>query len=297
MAKIAIYHGFLEMHFEMLGYIYDYAQSFPEHEYFFFSNAYLDYKAYYDNFFGNRLWYDPRGIDIKNFDRVFLLTDTDPSLKQYEYYPEKVISIQHGKRNRNPFNKPRHRIYTRPHSNNNTNWAIPCYNIPIIKNIPNKIHILMVGEAIGSTTAQTLYNLFYPMWNDVVFHIVKRKISSDWIEASKQYNNIMLHENCLSFELLEILSKCSYILAMQEKENYIDNAMSGSIPLAFITHTKLIMPKKALDVYKFSTSIAIEDINTKTLAPLSEKDVLEIREEKDKLIAKRNEQFSFAINN
>ena len=131
--RIAIYHGFTIIHYEMLGYLI---------EYFLKSkieiNIYadlslindLEWYEYYNKLFNIEMkWYKCNTFNPNNYDYIILLTDDDYSFKEEWINKEKLIIIDHSAYIRRANDNALARIGTRFFSNRPLcQWALPCYN-------------------------------------------------------------------------------------------------------------------------------------------------------------------------
>jgi len=220
------------------------------------------------------------GNKKNNYDLIFLTTDDDPMF-DVRWMSNKVVCINHYYvcRRIDWF----HCIATRPFCKNSINWAIPC--IPInnylnkISNISNDvIHVAIIGTGyLNNPYNINLINRLVAVNNKkIILHIITRKIfcSLDGIDSSIE---VLRHEGMNTEDIFLILLKCNYVLTdthYKIKDHQEGYSMSGSIPIAFSTLSKLIISKENNSFYKFncvkefdfysSDKILLEDTNEET---------------------------------
>lgn len=266
--KIAIYHGFLYIHYEMLGYIL---------EYFIQSNLSFDlfchletigkeWKDFYESTFNVKLNFNiPAKINPHNYDLIFLITDDDYSFKQNwldEFGEKKVICIDHSAYIRRvPTNMLRlgtRFFYQRP----KCQWALPVYTfinkIDKIKYLAqtNRINLMCIGTQNKPYSGEFLKELFYN-FDSIDFYVITRHLDKNY----QNYPNIKTFENCSTQKMMELLKKTHYILCFENPNNLepVSNSISASIPLAFDSGCQLIIPKSWQFYYNFNSVISYED--------------------------------------
>lgn len=284
---IAIYHGFTNMHYEMLGYMYDF---FLTNHIFFdiYAHESIMWKKYYDKIFGVKNWLTPNSLDCSKYNYIILLTDDDRNFPQdnFKNFSGKIISIDHCHEIRN--GPVLERVCTRP-NNVNKLWAIPCYNINLLNDtklskIKDKISIAIIGDSNRPINHETLKELFYN-FNEIDFHVISYNILMSSTENIHCYLN--LDADCM----FSILEKCSYILSFMRGKNYITSILTGAIPLAYTTKCKLIIPREAKKELGLKTPLSIEDLHNYKIEPLDKQIINEIDLELNMLIEHRNSTF------
>lgn len=308
--KLAIYQGFLYIHYEMLGYIL---------EYFIQSNLSFDlycpeesvgqeWKEFYENIFKVKLIFiNPTKINPYNYDLIFLITDDDYSFKQKwldKLGEEKVICIDHSAHiRRQPINMLR--LGTRFFNHRPTClWALPVYNyinkLDKLKYLAqtDKINVMCIGTQNKPYSGEFLKELFYN-FDSIDFHVITRYLDKNYDE----YSNIKTYENCSTQKMMELLKKTHYMLCFENPNNLepISNSISASIPLAFNSGCQLIIPKSWGPYYNFNSVITYKDYllqknNTITKMFLNGQiDLDKIYYEADKLINHKNKMFDYII--
>jgi len=303
--KIAIYHGFYNLHFEMLGYVFEYFKTnnmLLEIDIYCYINIFsYEWWSFYNKIFNVKLkWYNPALyysqsiVELYNY--VFLMTDDDYSLQINEKIDTKIISIEHidYTRNNNAFIRIGTRFFVnRP----NLNWAIPCFKainqndkLLLLQN-QNKINVLIVGKN-QPKSIKDLIDLF-KNYNDINFHLVNRELLSDF----DNNDNIFLYNDCLTSIMLDLFSKSHYVLCF-DKENinhYIKQAISGAIHLGFTFGCKLILPESWNFFYNFKSSLSYS-FNKDPLTLTQDTNLDLIFNEQLELINHRNLVFDKALN-
>jgi hypothetical protein len=254
--KIAIFNSF-PFHYEMFGYIiyYCYLNNFSLTIYTEDKNDmgwFIFYNTLFNNY-GNK--YELNFIHYKNFeegniknnyDLIFLTTDDDP-IFQVRWMTDRVICINHYYvcRRVDYF----HCIGTRPFTNSSMKWAIPC--IPVfdyyskISNYDSDfMHVAVIGGGNNNKSSYDISTINRLKSNKkIVLHIISRLIKCEFDNIDSNIE-VKKYENIETFQMYSILLRCSYILT--DVDNVMNNhrvgySMSGSIPVAFSTLSKLII--------------------------------------------------------
>jgi hypothetical protein len=255
MSKIAIFHGFPHIHFEMIGYVVEYCiQSKIEFDLYanFSGIEAKGWFEWYNSLYKDKLNIkDPNTINPSNYTHIILLTDDDPFFRDMSY-DAKIICIDHSPdiRRKNVFA----RIGTRPFPTCPTKlWTLPSYNIPLVKK-PEDIHISTIGFHQKPISKDQLQNMFTG-FNDIQFHIMGRHV-----EDIYKSPNIHCYSGISTPHMMENLMKSKYVLCLPAYEkDYINACMSGSIPLAFTFGCTLIIPKSWNNHYQFKSAIIYDD--------------------------------------
>jgi hypothetical protein len=306
--NIAIYHGFLHIHFEMFGYLFDYCyKSFLNLNIYIPQNSDIreSWKQHYIDFFKKEIiWNNIEFFNPEKYDLIFILTDDDLSFKEewFEKYNSKIIIIDHHCNIRR-FPTALYRIGTRYFTNRpSCHWALPCYNIidkytknNIINN-NDKIHVVCIG--IQNIPTDNFLIQLFENFSDLEFHIVARNIN-----YSYNYSNIHKYIGCSTHIMNELLTKASYVLCLENPLNLHpqSNSISGAIPLSYNFGCQLIIPSTWQRYYNFNSVISYNDnifqqngitkLNLTKNIPINL-----IYNETYNLISQRNKVFDLIIN-
>lgn len=269
MKKIALYSGFDNIHYEMLGHLL---------EYFLFTDKTIDiycpnsmcgieWLKYYENLFKAKIIFqEPSLFNPDNFDLIFLLTDDDMTFKQEwldKIGEEKVIVIDHnGKIRREPINMSRlctRCFYKRP----NCHWALPVYNLlnkfEKIKYLSrtNTINVVCMGVQNIPPSVDILKKLFCN-FDSINFHIISRIFNNSF----NNFKNIKYYLNCQTTLMMELIKCAHYVLFFDNPHNIepIANSMSGAIPLAFSSGCQIIIPENWQTYYNFKSALTYKDL-------------------------------------
>jgi len=319
--SIALYHGFTEIHFEMLGYFIEYIK---------FNNINIDVYAinsnntgsqwhkYYETLFSiTSVWKDPIYFNPTLYDLIILLTDDDKTFKEEwleTYGLNKVICIDHCGLIRR--NNMKIRIGTRFfHRRPNCYWALPCYygidknkKLELLSNIDEnlnkyyisdkKIKVLCIGIQNRPPCIEFLTSLF-ENFNNLEFHIIARFFDNKF----EEYTNIYIYENCPTALMFELAKNSLYILCLENPNNQfpIADSISGAIPLAFSYGCQLILPFTWQQCYNFKSAISYNDNflqkNGQSRLTLQNNINLDlIYDELYKLVLHRNKTFDLVLN-
>jgi len=262
--NIAIFNSF-PFHYEMFGYIIFYCYANKYNLTIYTEDNYdMGWFDFYKQLFGNKSYqfnfihYTNFGEDIKKseYDLIFLTTDDDPNF-EVRWMTDKVICINHFYicRRIDYF----HCMGTRPFAEKLINWAIPC--IPVfnsydkISNIDDKfMHVAVIGGGIKNNNSYDI-SIINRLTSDkkIVLHIVSRLINCDLNNINSNIE-IKKYENVTTQEMYFLLLKCNYVLS--DVDNIMNthrsgHSMSGSVPIAFSTLTKLIISSQNNMFYRF----------------------------------------------
>jgi hypothetical protein len=267
--NIAIYHGFTDIHYEMLGYFIEYMKysNINFNIYALSTNKTgLEWYNFYCKKFNLLLeWKNPSLFNPYIYNFIILLTDDDLSFKNewlVEFGKEKVICIDHHCTIRREY-EMLYRIgtrffYNRPY----LDWIIPCYygitknNKEIILNQSSKIKVLCIGVQNTPLDINFLKDLF-DNFNEIEFHIAARIIQNKF----ENFLNIFIYEMCETELLFEHVYTSQYILCINRIDNYhpASNSISGAIPIAFSYGCQLILPELWQKYYNFKSIISYKD--------------------------------------
>jgi hypothetical protein len=204
-------------------------------------------------------------LQKNEYDLIFLTTDDDPNF-EVRWMTYKVICINH-------FYYCRrvdwfHCIGTRPFAENLINWAIPCipyfnsYNK--ISNSDDKfIHVAIIGGGIKNNNSYDI-NIINRLKSDkkIMLHIISRLIICDLSNINSNIE-VKKYENITTQQMYSLLLKCNYVLS--DIDNVMNthrsgHSMSGSVPIAFSTLTKLVISSQNNMFYRF-VSVKEYDLN------------------------------------
>jgi hypothetical protein len=296
--KLAIYHGFESIHYEMLGYFIEYILH-TKVDIDIYSHILLDWKEYYEDLFNIKLhWNNPNLFNPELYDLIFLLTDDDYSFKNEwleKYGTSKVISIDHCGTIRR--GNMLDRISTRSFARRPTcKWALPCYygisksdKKLLLDN--DKIKVTCIGTQNMPPSIEFLRKLF-SNFDEIEFHIIGR-----YIPYKYDSDNIKVYNMCPTKLMHDIIKKSHYIFCIENPNNYypIADSMSGSIPLSFGYGCQLILPSNWQKYYNFKSTVQYENtlINSITLPFNTDLDL--IYQEQYELISHRNRMIDSCI--
>jgi hypothetical protein len=205
--KIAIFQGFPNMHFEMIGYMIDFCRTY-NHEFCIYSPI-NDWKDFYEFIFGKLNW-NPAIEDFNpdNYDRIIVLTDNDQNFIE-DWHSDKCIRIDHaaGLTRRPTIRKS---ISVRPSLiNSEILWALPCYPLITrelkIASVNKEPRVNIVSVGMNTPTEEQLTTLFRN-FQDINFHIVAREIKEKYTEP-----NIFVYENASVSTMMNLLCQCDYV--------------------------------------------------------------------------------------
>jgi hypothetical protein len=271
--KVAIFNSF-PFHYEMFGYIiyYCYLNKYSLTIYSEDKND-MGWFVFYNKLFGVNK-YDmklihytnfEKGVQHSNYDLIFLTTDDDPKF-EVRWMTDRVVCINHYYvcRRIDYF----YCIATRPFSENPIQWAIPC--IPVfdfynkITNSDNEfMHVAVIGGGNENKASYDISIINRLNCNKkIILHVISRVIKCDFTNVNSNIE-IRKYENITTDQMYSVLLKCNYVLT--DVDNIMNihrtgHSMSGSIPIAFSSLTKLIISKKNNMLYNF-TSVKEYDLD------------------------------------
>lgn len=313
--KIAVFHDYSDIHYEMLGYLIDYFLSTKiQVDYFAEASVFgIEWKSYYEDLFKiNLTWNRTINFDPKSYDLVFLVTDNDPGydiinkITNSNIDSENVICIDHhvSIRKKEAFYRIGTRFFQlRP----NCPWALPTYRaispnekFHYVKQ-SDKIKVCCMGIQNVPPDVNFLQELF-TNFDSIEFYVIARKI-----ETKNQLTspNIIILENCSTIDMMNLMKSIDYILCLENPNNLNPqkNCISASIPMAFNYLTRLIIPNTWQQNYSFDSVVPYDDTTLQksknqtkiTLEKLDEKMIYKINDELIFHIGHRNNTFDRAI--
>jgi hypothetical protein len=285
---IAIFNSF-SFHYEMFGYIiyYCYLNKYKLSIYTE-ENYNMGWFVFYNHLFVGGNKYELNFIHYtkfeeesqqNNYDLVFLITDDDP-LFDVRWMNSRVVCINHYYvcRRIDWF----HCIGTRPFSENLINWAVPCipifsYSNKFLSNDNDFMHVAIVGGGNLNDKSYDISIINRLNCNKkIIIHVISRLIKCDFNELSHNIE-IKKYQSVPTDQMYSILLKCNYLLT--DVDNVMNvhrngHSMSGSIPIAFSSLSRLIISKENNLHYKFGSvkefdlnsndSIFLEETNEET---------------------------------
>uniref|UniRef100_A0A6C0DEM4 Uncharacterized protein n=1 Tax=viral metagenome TaxID=1070528 RepID=A0A6C0DEM4_9ZZZZ len=271
--KVAIYNG-LPCHYEMFGYII-YFCLVKNYTLEIFTEKIFDtgWLQFYTNIFQSyinfkyRAYDDFENEDVRNnFDIIFLTTDDDCRFK-YNWMNQKVICINH-------YYKCRRIDYfdclgVRPFIENKIKWGLPCFpvfdnHIKIINN--DVMNVCIVG---GGNLETNLYNTSVinrlKSKKKIVLHIITRFVTKNMftdmnIQSANESIEIRLYQRINTDNMFQVLRSVNYMLTdvTINNDHNTGYSMSGSIPLAFSSLSRIIISSQNNKLYKFSSALEFD---------------------------------------
>jgi len=270
--RIAIYNS-LPCHYEMFGYIiyYCYVNKFTIE---IFTERFLDigwfkfYTRVFENENFNIIYRDciefENNEKRNNFDLIFLTTDDDEGLK-YEWMNKKVVCINHY------YNCRRidyfHCIGVRPFIKNQIKWGLPCFPVFDKSNKqfdPEVIHVCIIG---GGNLDSNLYNINVinrlKSNKKIMIHVITRFATQKMVDILKKKNDkidIRLYQLLNTENMFSLLVSSNYMLtdATMNNDHNIGYSMTGSVPLAFSSLSRLIISSHNNKLYNFSSALEFD---------------------------------------
>lgn len=298
--KIAIYHGYPTIHFEMLGYIIEFCKDYNI-ELDIYAHYFLDWREYYAKTLNYaKEWINPNLFNPEEYNYIFLLTDDDMSYKEElldSCGTEKVICIDHGiinERRKNVLLNIKTRTALK--FKNDPFWALPCYKV--IDDVDykieqtkqdNKINIVCIGYNNTPKTVDNLKDIFIN-YDDITFHIINHYIFYKYDDT----DNIKEYIGASVKTMTHILTKADYVLCLENNQtkDYVNRVMSASIPLGLDFGAQIIMPKIWNNAYQFKSTITYVRGEQKIKIEKLERDaVVETFKERERMIHYRNMLF------
>ena len=271
--RIAIYNS-MPCHYEMFGYIIYYCfmnnftiEIFTEK---FFD---MDWLSFYKKIFQNYNITYKNDIEFENcetrntFDLIFLTTDDDPGFK-YEWMNNKVICIDHYYicRRIDYF----HCIGVRPFKKNQIKWGLPCFPVFDKSNKqfdPQVIHVYIIG---GGNMDTNLYNMNIinrlKSNKKIMIHVITRFATQKMVNLLEKKNDnidIRLYQHMNTENMFSLLQSSNYILtdATINNDHILGYSMTGSVPLAFSSLSRLIISSGNNKMYNFNSALEF-NLNT-----------------------------------
>lgn len=308
--KVAIYQGFDCFHYEMIGYALEYClkRGLKVTVYAHATQGEgAGWRAYYRRVFGDSelAFYSPMEFEPFTYDTVFLLTDDDRHYHSNWLMRTKprVICIDHFHSIRREGAAMYH-VGTRFFPTNPRPWALPCYEAAV-PNIEAKREAVSHGRVIVACVGVSgvprevgvLKKLLGRAWDSLEVHIIGRYVvmADECADA-----NVHIHKMASPDAMADILRRATHVLFLHdppvEKRNqYPEQIMSGTIPLALTYGCQMILPDSWNAAYRFSSPVVYSKEQTIDLSHASFLESLPaVFEERACLIAGRDAAFDAA---
>jgi len=310
--RIALFHGFTQIHYEMMGYLIDYCLSSRVEFDIFAVEDSFGWKQWYADHFGiNVEWQHPIHFDGSKYDYIVVLTDDDPSYRfqhKTEYrrrafaiaYGAKTVYIDHHADVRTGIYEVLAHVATRDFASTPRLWALPTYIItPFHKKVEcvggdhERLHIACVGNGNVPYDTSTLTSIFPNAPSYLTFHCINRKMPAGLLREAngEAASYVKCYECADTVQMMDILAKCSHVLCLTHPgdDKRAANIMSGVIPLSFAHGCQLILPQSWQDVYKFTSALPYAPDTTIHLDRQAYLDALEaVYKEASQLVHRRN---------
>ena len=271
--RIALYNS-LPCHYEMFGYIifYCFVNNFTLEiftEKFLNMSWLLFYKKIYRNYeFTYKYYSEFENQETRSsFDLIFLTTDDDSGFK-YEWMNNKVICINHYYICRRI--DYYHCIGVRPFKKNKIKWGLPCFPVFDKSNKqfdPEFIHVCIIG---GGNLETNLYNINVinrlKSNKKIMIHVMTRFVNDKMVEILKKKNDnidIQLYQNMNTEGMFSLLVSSNYMLTdtTMNNDHMAGYSMTGSVPLAFSTLSRLIISSHNNKMYQFYSALEFDAIS------------------------------------
>jgi len=229
----------------------------------------LFYKKIFQNYeFTYKYYSEFENQDTRSsFDLIFLTTDDDTGFK-YEWMNNKVICINHYYLCRRI--DYYHCIGVRPFKKNKIKWGLPCFPALDKSNKqfdPQVIHVCIIG---GGNLETNLYNINVinrlKSNKKIMIHAMTRFVNDKMVEILKKKNeniDIRLYQNMNTEGMFSLLLSSNYMLTdtTMNNDHMAGYSMTGSVPLAFSTLTRLIISSHNNKMYQFYSALEFDAIS------------------------------------
>jgi hypothetical protein len=238
--KIALFHGYDWIHFEMLGYAIDYCFTKKyQFEVFINEREYVseEWKNVYNSAFKKQIiWNSISDYNSKNFTYTILLTSVDPNF--IADGNGKLVAIRHKIDETFP-NVPNIDVRW---FDDAAPWAIPVF--PGVSRFEKdfhlknkKISVVLLGARHTQTPTATLRQIFVN-FDDIEFHFISRdELDAQPLANTKYYTNINTEY------MIDIFKKSHYMFCI-DHTNYEYMGSSCAFWMSFSYGCRLILPKK-----------------------------------------------------
>jgi len=272
MKRVAILNGFT-FHYEMFGYIIHYCLKRNYEVDIFTNNTFSsDWFNVYESLFHKyeKLNFISRNEEKKN-ELVTLFVNKPPYDIVYvpthweQHFPfeqcgidirHKTVVIDHSADISLHSVTFENHIAVRPFSYNERKWALPCFPIFTVAEkqlcIPTNIDVAIIGgKAINRNVLERL-RCSKPFTIHYITRFPDKTVTG--------YSNIKIYEFVSTSEMLNIVSRCSYVVTdiQNDTKHGTGYSMSGAIPLAFSTLCRLVISLNNNTFYQFKTAIEFD---------------------------------------
>jgi hypothetical protein len=309
--KIAIYQGFHNMHFEMIGYLIDFTKThgfkYDVYAHIGGNTEAASWFEFYRDLFGKDLVFlapHTIGNNLGEYKTIVILTDDDYSFSESwknvcKQTNIQLVYIDHCKDIR--CDAVAIHIGTRPFLTGQPakqGWALPTY--AVVGSMEEKLGLINheeplvvgIGSACITGTAQ-LQSLFGETFHEIDYVFMGRSniIARLGFDTNCD-GNIKVMTNVLTNDMHAVLKRATHILFTQEGE-YTKYLMSGALPLAFNYGLQVIMPQSWQEEYNFESIMVYKpgDVITIDMKRYMNEDLETIFKEQNALIAHRNTTF------
>lgn len=280
--SVAVFQGFIDIHFEMIGFALDYLRNSNARIEVFIQPSELanQWMELYSTMFQFNLnsinTYNPTEHSC-----TFLLTDDDPHFPGHASMDNVIIINHHAGIRRH---SGLHFVYTRPHSfDTNRLWALP-----VFKYVPFDTKATLLGRppvvtcvGIGCMGNIQTYEQLLAQNPGITINVISRRIHLPSIPG------LNLFPNAPASVMFEICKNSTHILFLDESVDRAKLAMSGALPLAFSTGCRIIMPSNW--EYSFDSVQRFTDISDIMIKPLDTESLSKSYKELDSLIKHRDD--------
>jgi len=314
MYHAAIYQGLSHHHYELIMHALEYClkNNMKTSIYTHTNMTSQAYRQSFDAIFDDRntTWKDLHTFNPDHYEVIFLVTDDDPSFCHWGA-AHKTICIDHYHliRTHQPF---AFRINTRRFPNRpNDPYVLSVCRAPVpsvakkqnyIAN--NPIRIMTLGGSTAPPCPDVLDRLFGPdhRAKSIEFHFVSRHFNlyPNFYEVYKNTPNVHIYTDLPPEACFDLLRKCNYLLCYPMRPDYITDAVSGAIFMAYMFMCKLIIPESwQNNVHDFTSAILFSEINP-SHSPIDvtsshHLDLHPVAEERERIISQRDALFDDAI--
>lgn len=160
-----------------------------------------------------------------------------------------------------------HCIGVRPFIKNQIKWGLPC--IPLLYKSnkiidPDVMNVCMIG---GGNLDSNLYNINLinrlKSNKKIIIHVITRFATHKMISILKRKNDnidIRLYQLLNTENMFSLLQSSNYILtdATMNNDHNIGYSMTGSVPLAFSSLSRLIISSHNNKLYNFSSALEFD---------------------------------------
>ena len=263
--RLAAFNGF-PFHYEMFAHVLDYCknQKKQAQDIDIYTNTVNDYGwlALYEETYSVNTWLPISRFDPSQYDCVILLTDDDRAYAPFWNATTHVVVIEHAAFRHLPlpaqvFLQTRHMQIRTPPSNPDT-WVIPVWDNPPYEKYP-ALTVVCVGG--GCNMGVHAIRALFSNVDDIRLIFITHNLGVGNIDTHG-FPNVTFYHKLDAEMMLEYVGKSTYLLVapyLTSNYNYKDQAMSGSIPLAYSVGTPVLMLQSWADLYNLPGIVCIPD--------------------------------------